>query len=246
MEQDLFSGTSQEIRKAIVIGASSGMGKELAKILASENYMVGITGRRQELLEEIRATDPERFVIRSFDVTDLSKTTRNLESLIREMGGLDLLVMSAGVGFLNEELDASPELETIATNVTAFTDIMTFGFNYFLRKKKGHLVAITSIAALSGSPVAPSYNASKAYQLSYLQGLRKKAVKSGLPLIVTDIRPGFVRTGMAKGEGMIWVAEPEKAARQIRNAIRRNKKVAYITRRWSLFAMMVRLFPMKF
>jgi short-subunit dehydrogenase len=243
MQQDLFTQESPELKKAIIIGASSGMGRELAKILVSRGYKVGITGRRKELLEEIRAGNPDRIAIRSFDVSDLSKTTRSLDELIRELGGLDLMVMSAGVGFINEDLDISPQLETIATNVTAFTDIMTFGFNYFLKKKSGHLVGITSIAAFTGSRLAPDYNASKAYQLNYLQGLYKKARRLKLPVCITDIRPGFVRTDMAKGDKQFWVSSPEKAAVQIYRAIKRKGRVSYITRRWSLFAIFARLFP---
>jgi len=243
MQQDLFNKAQPDVKKAIIIGASSGMGKELAKILVSRGYKVGITGRRKELLEEIREGAPEMIATRSFDVSDLSKTTRSLEELIRELGGLDLLVMSAGVGFLNEELDISPQLETIATNVTAFTDIMSFGFNYFLRKKSGHLVGITSIAALTGNKLAPAYNASKAYQVNYLQGLYKKARGLNLPLYITDIRPGFVETDMAKGSKQFWVASPGKAATQIYRAIKRKKRITYITRRWSLFAFLVRIVP---
>ncbi len=243
MQQDLFNKAQPDLKKAIIIGASSGMGRELAGILVSRGYKVGITGRRKELLEEIRAGNPEKIAIRSFDVSDLSRTTRSLDELIRELGGLDLLVMSAGVGFLNEDLDISPQLETIATNVTAFTDIMSFGFNYFLKKKSGHLVGITSIAALSGNKLAPAYNASKAYQLNYLQGLYKKARGMKLPLYITDIRPGFVETDMAKGNKKFWVASPEKAASQIYRAIQRKKRITYITRRWSLFAFLVWLVP---
>jgi len=243
MQQDLFSQPQPDVKKAIVIGASSGMGKELARILVSRDYKVGITGRRKELLEEIMAENPERIIIRSFDVSDLSKTTRSMEELIKELGGLDLLVMSAGVGFLNEDLDISPQLETIETNVTAFTDIMSFGFNYFRKHKSGHLAGITSIAALSGNKLAPAYNASKAYQANYLQGLYKKARSLKLPIHITDIRPGFVGTDMAKGDRLFWVASPEKAALQIYRAIKRKKHICYITRRWSVFALLVSIIP---
>jgi len=243
MQQDLFEKAQPDHKKAIIIGASSGIGKELARILVSRGYKVGITGRRKELLEEIRIGNPEMIAIRSFDVSDLSKTTRSIDELIKELGGLDLLVMSAGVGFLNEDLDISPQLETIATNITAFTDIMSFGFNYFLKKKSGHLVGITSIAALTGNKLAPAYNASKAYQINYLQGLYKKARGLKLPIFISDIRPGFVQTDMAKGNKQFWVASPEKAASQIYLAIKRKRRITYITRRWSLFAFLVRMVP---
>jgi len=243
MEKDLFSQATADLRKAIIIGASSGIGKELAMILISKGYKVGITGRREELLKAMQETNPSMISYRSFDITDLSKTTRSIESLIKELGGLDLLVVSAGVGFITEDLDIGPQLETIATNVTAFTDIMSFGFIYFRKKKTGHLVGLTSIAALRGNKSAPSYNASKAYQVNYLEGLRQKARDLQLPIAVTDIRPGFVRTDMAKSDNLFWVASPEKAAGQIYKAIRKKKRVAYVTRRWWIYALLVRLAP---
>ena len=244
MERDLFHQDHQkEYKKAIIVGASSGMGRELCRILVKKDYAVGITGRRENLLKELRAESPERILYRAFDVRDMSKTTRGLRELIRELGGLDLLVLSSGAGFINEELDPEPEFQTIYTNVTAFTDIMTFTYGYFEKHPPGHLVAITSIAALRGNPAAPAYNASKAYQSNYLEALRLKSKKSGKPVAVTDIRPGFVATDMARGGRLFWVASPVKAAGLIYRAIRKKKRVAYISRRWRLFAFLLKLSP---
>jgi short-subunit dehydrogenase len=120
---------------------------------------------------------------------------------------------------------------------------MSFGFMYFRKKKGGHLVGITSIAALRGNKWAPSYNASKAYQVNYLEGLRQKARDLQATVTITDIRPGFVETNMAKGDKLFWVASPEKAAWQIWKAIRKKKRVAYVTRRWRIYALLVRLAP---
>ncbi|MBA7575557.1 putative oxidoreductase [subsurface metagenome] len=244
MEHDLFHQEQQkEYKKAIIIGASSGMGKELCSILVREDYSVGITGRRENLLKELQAETPDRIFYKAFDIRDMSKTTKSLSELIRELGGLDLLVLSSGAGFINEELDPEPEFQTIYTNVTAFTDIMTFAYRYFQKHLPGHLVGITSIAAIRGNASAPAYNASKAYQSNYLEALRLKSQKSGNPITVTDIRPGFVDTDMAKGDKLFWVASPTKAASLIYRAIRRKKRVAYITRRWRLLALLLKLVP---
>lgn len=244
MEQDLFhQGEKIEYKKAIIVGASSGMGKELCRILVKDGYSVGITGRRENLLKELMAETPGRIFIRAFDIRDMSKTTKGLRELIRELGGLDLLVLSSGAGFINEDLDPEPEFLTIDTNVTAYTDIMTFGYRYFQKHQPGHLVGITSIAAIRGNASAPAYNASKAYQSNYLEALRLKSQKSGDSIIVTDIRPGFVATDMAKGDKMFWVASPTKAASLIYRAIRGKKRVAYISRRWRLFALLLKLAP---
>jgi short-subunit dehydrogenase len=243
MERDLFNQEQVEYKKAIVVGASSGMGRELTRILLRSGYNVGITGRREHLLKDLKNEYPARIFFRAFDIRDLSKTTKSIGELIRELGGLDLLVLSSGVGFLNEELDTVPEFQTIDTNVTAFTDIMTFTYRYFMKHPPGHLVGITSIAALRGNRSAPAYNASKAYQSNYLEGLYIKSKRQKARIHVTDVQPGFVDTDMAKGDKLFWAASPEKAARQIYRAIRRKKKKVIISRRWGLFALLLKIAP---
>lgn len=116
-------------------------------------------------------------------------------------------------------------------------------FQHFLEKGSGHLVGISSIAALRGNRESPAYNASKAFESNYLEGLRQKVRKLRLQITITDIKPGFVKTAMAKGDGIFWAADADKAARQIYNAIRRRKSSAYITRRWRLVAWVMKLLP---
>ncbi|MCD4790849.1 MAG: SDR family NAD(P)-dependent oxidoreductase [Bacteroidales bacterium] len=230
------------MKKAIIIGATSGIGKELAKILAENDYLVGITGRREKNLEEIKKSQPGSYLTKSFDCTTKNNIEK-LNELVSELGGLDLLVFSSGTGDLNESLDYEIERKTIDLNVQAFTKIVDWNFNFFEKQKKGHLVAISSIAGIRGSRIAPAYNATKAFQINYLEGLRQKAKKTGNPIFVTDIRPGFVDTGMAKGEGQFWVATKAKAAKQIFNLIKREKDIGYVTKRWRLISIILKILP---
>jgi len=230
------------MKKAIVIGATSGIGKEIAKILSEQGYIVGITGRRKEKLEELKLTNPSSFRISSFDCTT-DNNSEKLDELTGKIGGLDLLILSSGTGDLNEELNFDIENKTNKLNVIAFTEIVDWTFNYFRKNGNGHLVGISSIAGIRGSRIAPAYNASKAFQINYLEGLRQKAKKVGKEIYVTDVRPGFVDTNMAKGEGQFWVASKEKAAKQIYSHIKRKTEVAYITRRWRIIAIILRLVP---
>ena len=231
------------MKKAIIIGATSGIGKALAKTLINDNYKVGIIGRRTNLLDELKSESPENYCIKTLDVTDTEKTAETIEKLVAELGGLDLLVISSGTGDINKSLDFKIEKRTIDVNVTGFTCIADWAFNFFEKQKYGHLVVITSIAGLRGEWGAPSYNATKAYQINYTEALRKKAKKTKMQIFVTDIRPGFVDTDMAKDEGLFWVASVDKAVRQIYNAIKKRKKVKYITKRWSFAAMILKLLP---
>ena len=231
------------MKRAIVVGATSGIGKELAKLLVKNGYKVGITGRRTELLEELKLTSPDLFISKPFDVTEINTIHQHLQELVNELGGLDLLVLSSGTGDLNKELDFEIEKRTIDLNVSGFTCIADWTFNYFWKLRAGHFVAISSIAGIRGNGVAAAYNASKAFQVNYLEGLRQKATKLKLPVTITDVRPGFVDTPMAKGKGQFWVASVEKAAVQIFDAIRKKKKVAYVSKRWRLIAILLKLLP---
>ncbi|MGE0076456.1 MAG: SDR family NAD(P)-dependent oxidoreductase [Bacteroidales bacterium] len=231
------------MKRAIVIGASSGMGKGLATLLAENDYKVGITGRKTELLEELKTTKPNSFLIKAFDATDTNSTIDMLEELTAELGGLDLLILSSGTGDLNENLNFEIEKKVIDLNVIGFTNIADWAFNYFEKQKYGHLVAITSAAGIRGSRHAPSYNATKSYQINYLEGLRQKSTKLKNPIFVTDIRPGLVDTNMAKGDGLFWVMPVDKVVKQILKAITRKKKVVYVTKRWGVIARILKILP---
>ena len=231
------------MKKAIVIGASSGIGFELSRILSRNQYVVGVMARRVHLLDELRKSMGHGAFVEWIDVMDPDSARDALIKLIDKMGSVDLIVISAGTGHLNAELDWMHENETIKTNVAGFAAVANIAVKHFIEKGSGHLVGISSIAALRGGGEAPAYNASKAFESNYLEGLRQKVRKLGLPIIITDIKPGFVKTAMAQGEGIFWAADADKAARQIYNAIRQSKSHAYITRRWRFVAWLIKLMP---
>ena len=230
------------MKKAIIVGASSGIGNELAKILVEEGYKVGITGRRKPELEKLRKSRAEKYVISSFDCMN-ENNSEKLTELTNKIGGLDLLILSSGTGDLNENLEFEIENSTNKLNVIAFTEIVDWTFNYFEKQGNGHLTAISSIAGIRGSRIAPAYNASKAYQINYLEGLRQKATKIKKPIYITDIRPGFVDTDMAKGEGQFWVSSKEKAAKQIFRLIKKKANVGYVSKRWQLISILLKGLP---
>jgi short-subunit dehydrogenase len=231
------------MKRAIVVGATSGIGKQLAIILAENGYKVGITGRRGQLLIELQGLYPDSVVISAFDVSDVATVPQKLKKLTDELGGLDLLVLSSGTGRINSALDETIEQQTNAVNVTGFTTVADWAFNFFEQQGFGHFAAISSVAAIRGSRQAPAYGASKAYQVNYLEGLQQKAKNLKLPIYVTDIRPGFVDTPMAQAENMFWVAPVEKAAKQIFNAIKHKRNVVYVTKRWRIAAFIFRMIP---
>lgn len=153
--------------------------------------------------------------VKQIDVSNPAEAMSRLSELIQEMGGVDLIVISAGTGFINPDLEWDKEDQTIAVNVSGFAALANVAMHHFLQRGTGHLVNISSLAAIRGNGTAPAYNASKAFESNYMGGLRQKIIKLSLPVTLTDIQPGFVDTAMAQGEGLFWIAPLEKAAKQI-------------------------------
>ncbi|MGB1204627.1 MAG: SDR family NAD(P)-dependent oxidoreductase [Chitinophagales bacterium] len=229
--------------KAIIIGASSGIGAALAKIMAAEGYELGLTARRTEKLVDLAAQISTKTYLQTMDVTKTEAARAVFLELIDQMNGVDVVIINAGVGEITTRWEK--ELNIINTNVTGFTAITNAAFYHFQsQQQKGHIVGISSLAALRGGSRIPAYHASKAFITSYMQGLRYRAIRKKLDISVTDIRPGFVKTEMTdKNDFMIWAATADKAATQIFSAIKRKKKVAYITKRWSIVAFIMRVLP---
>lgn len=229
------------MQKVIIIGATSGIGRELAKLYAGAGDLVGATGRRQELLYSLQLEYPNNVVTECFDAT-APGLTGHLESLARKLGGLNLLIYNAGWGEPQEALDWTVDKATVDINVNAFLEAIHFGWRLFYKQGHGHLVTISSIASIRGNRLSPAYSAAKGFQSIYFEGLHIKARKLKLPVYLTDVEPGFVDTRMAKGP-VFWCAPADKAARQIRRAIERRRWRVYITHRWWIIAKLFKHIP---
>lgn len=227
----------------IVIGATSGIGKALFKKYVKEENRLGIIGRRTQLLDELKHQYPSKTHTATADITKQDEVEQAISSLQKELGSIDLAIVCSGIGDLNPSLDYNVERPTIDTNVIGWTFVVDMLFNLFEQQGHGHLVAITSAGGLRGEPIAPVYSATKAYQINYMEALRKKAYKASGKITVTDVRPGLVDTAMAKGEGLFWVMPVEKVARQICTAIRNKKSKVYVTKRWHILAIVCKNLP---
>ena len=227
----------------VIIGATSGIGKALFEKYASEDNRIGIIGRRANLLEELSRKYPSKTISAKADITNLEEIDRAINALHKDLGHIDLAIVCAGIGEINATLDYAVERPTIDTNVVGWTFVIDMLYHIFEQQCHGHLVAITSAGGLRGEPMAPAYSATKAYQINYMEALRKKAYKSGNQIAVTDIRPGLVDTAMAKGEGLFWVMPVDKVASQIIAAIRKKNSIAYVTKRWHILAIITKILP---
>ena len=227
----------------IIIGATSGIGRALFEKYATDGNRIGIVGRRTHLLDEMYQEHPDTAITATADITQQDEAIRAIDVLCTELKHIDLAIVCSGTGDINASLDYAVERPTIDTNVTGWTFVVDTLYNIFEQQGHGHLVAITSAGGLRGEPMAPAYSASKAYQINYMEALRKKAFKIGGHIKVTDIRPGLVDTAMAKGEGLFWVMPVEKVANQVIAAIRKEKSKAYITKRWHFLAIINKSLP---
>lgn len=225
-------------KRVLIIGASSGIGKELALQYENLGYEVTITARNIEKLKEI--SENKRISYEFLDVNDYEQTISKLKKLVVDT---NITIISAGIGDINKELNFNIEINTVKTNIGGFIACVTEVFNHYKSIKSGHIVAISSLASLRGSDLAPAYNASKAFITNYMDGLRKKSIKENLNINITTIMPGLVNTQMAKGEGLFWVEPVDLIAKQIIRGISKNKAELVVSNRWKIIALLLKLIP---
>ena len=234
------------MKNAIVFGATSGIGKSLTEILVNDGYRVAVTGRRLELLVALKNKFPNQILIKQNDIQEVEEVEKVFNEIVEEFKSIDLVIQSSGVVYVNPKLEWDKEEQSINTNVLGVTKIYTLAYNLFRKQQFGHLVGISSIASIRGNRSAPVYFASKAYQKAYLESLyiKTKSIKSK-KVFITEIRPGFVDTVMADtlADGVFWLVPLEKAVKQTYAAIKKKRRVAYISKRWFLVAWVLKIAP---
>lgn len=235
------------MKKAIVMGATSGIGKEVAILLAKKGWQVGIAGRRVERLEEVMRLSLTGGIVcyKQIDITEKDAPSRLLE-LIKEQGGMDLYFHSSGIGWQNNLLDFEKEMKTMETNGLGFVRMVDTAFNWFAQKGKNgkyRIACITSIAGTKGLGAAPAYSSTKRFQNHYLECLAQQARMRKLPIAITDIRPGFVKTDLIAGSSYPLQLDAKTVASHIVRAIEKGKEVKVIDWRYAILVALWRLIP---
>ena len=229
-------------KRIIIIGATSGIGYEITRLYCKQGWQVGIAGRRTELLAKIRSEAPGQVETVQLDVTS-PDAPEKLAELIRKVGGMDIFLLSSGVGSQNRMLNPEIELATVQTNTAGFTRMVVAAYNYFKEQGGGQLVVISSIAGTKGLGAAPSYSATKRSQNTYIEALDQLAQMEKLPIVFTDIRPGFVKTDLLKSGKYPMLMKPEYVARKIVKAIGRKKRRVVIDWKYAVLVFFWKLIP---
>ena len=228
--------------RIIIIGATSGIGREVAKLYIAQGWQVGVAGRRAEELETLRKEAPEQVSTQVLDVT-LEDAPYRLQSLIDKVGGMDLFLLSSGIGKQNPTLTPDIELKTAATNVEGFIRLTTAAYHYFEKQGYGHIAAISSIAGVKGLGIAPAYSATKRFQNTYLDALDQLSRMNGLNIRFTDIRPGFVATPLLKDDNYPLLMKAPQVAACIVKAINKKKRIVVIDWRYRILVFFWKLIP---
>ncbi len=231
------------MKRAIIIGASSGIGREVSRQLIAAGWMVGVAARREDRLMELKALNEAAVEVEVIDVTARDAVGR-LMSLVKRLGGVNLFFYASGIGRSNMPLDADVEMSTVEVNVKGFTRMVGAMFNYMADNLGGDIAVISSIAGTKGLGAAPSYSATKAYQNVYIQALEQQANMRHLHIRFTDIRPGFVDTPLLSGTGRYpMLMDVESVARDIVKSVLSHRHVRIIDWRYRILVFFWRMIP---
>lgn len=229
-------------KRIIIIGATSGIGRKVAEVYITQGWKVGVAGRRAEELEALRKQAPDQVFTQVIDVTQ-PDSPEHLQALIKQVGGMDVFLLSSGIGKQNHDLEPETELKTVATNVEGFTRMVTTAYHFFVRQGYGHLAAISSIAGTKGLGAAAAYSATKRFQNTYLDAMDQLARMNKLNITFTDIRPGFVATPLLKDDRYPLLMDVTDVAEEIVQAIEKKKRIAIIDWKYRILVFFWRMIP---
>lgn len=233
--------------RAIIVGASSGIGEALARQLALEGCRVALLARRKSELErvasEINSVHANRAVIFPHDVTDVEEVAGLFADIVEELNGLDIIIYAAGImpRVKPNEYNLFLDTSTVATNFTGAVAWLNQAALRFGRTKSGTIVGISSVAGDRGRRGFPVYSASKTAMNTYLESLRNRIERSGATVIT--VKPGPVSTPMTEGLKMPLMISADQAAREILGGAKRGERNLYVPIQWKYIMAVVRLIP---
>ena len=231
------------MKRIVIVGATSGIGLEVARLSIRAGWRVGAAGRRTEALEALRAEAPAQVEIQSMDITR-DDAPELLARLTERLGGMDIYFHASGIGSRNTELRPDIEIATLRTNGEGFVRMVTAAFGYFRGHGGGRIAVISLIAGTKGLGPAPAYSATKRMQNTYIDALAQLSRMEGYGIRFTDIRPGFVATPLLAGDGHYpMLMHTEKVAARIMHVLRHPRRRVVIDRRYAVLVFFWKLIP---
>ena len=230
------------MKRVVIVGATSGIGYESAKIFLQQGYVVGLAGRRTDNLKPLMEEYPQATYSKQIDIT-LQEAPQQLTELIEEMGGMDIYLHVSGIGYQNIALDQQIEIDTVKTNCLGLTQMATTAYHYLSQNGGGQIAVVSSIAGTKGLGIAPSYSATKRYQSTYLQCLTQLSRMRNDNITFTDIRPGFVDTPLLRKANYPMKMRADYVAKKLYKAVISKKRVAIIDWKFALIVFFWRLIP---
>lgn len=227
-------------RRGLIIGASDGLGAELAQKLSQEGFSLALLARRKEKLDalcaEINSSVKDRRALAYVhDVSEYDRVPDLLRKIVADLGGLDLVIFVAGVNYPPGGIDKynfENDRRMIEVNLIGAMAWLHPIAEMFQSAKGGQIVGIASVAGDRGRVGNPGYNTSKAGLATYLEALRNRLTRHGVHVLT--VKPGFLKTEMLKAaQGATpFAIEPSQAADDIVKAIRKRKQVIYTAPIW--------------
>lgn len=217
-------------RTALITGASTGLGSELAKQLAAKGYRLALVARRLSLLEdlarELAGPGREIFVYQA-DVVKWEEIKQVIAQAEKDLGPIDLLIANAGVAIDSpvRDFDVQKAREVYEVNVIGLMQTIAAALPAMIERRRGHIVGVSSLASYFSIPRTYAYCASKAAASAHLDGLRLELYPFGIK--VSKVCPGFIRTPMtAKNRfKMPMLMDPEEAVRTMIAGIEKGEEV---------------------
>ena len=236
-------------KRAILVGASSGIGASLAHRLADAGIQVALLARRGEMLEELtNEINSKHGEIRAIyyvhDVRDYDSVPELFRKIVSDLGGLDIFIYNAGISQMVglKKYDFNKDRRTIEVNLLGAMAWLNQVAESFQTLKSGQIVGISSVAGERGRVGDPAYNTSKAALSCYLEALRNRLTRYGVNVLT--VKPGFVQTDMIKNaKKLFWVISADKAADDIYKAMQKRKQELYTPARWRWMMLIIRNIP---
>lgn len=239
-------------KSVFLTGASGGLGEGMARAFAKRGYTLALTARRTEKLEaladDLRRAGAPNVIVRSLDVTDFDAVPRVIGEAATEFGGLDIVIANSGIG------GATPigrgafaaARSVIETNLLGAMATIDAAVELFRKQGRGHVVGVTSVAAVRGLPNQGAYSASKSGLARYLEAVRAEVQGTGI--LVTDLAPGFIDTEINRHmASRPFVVSAAKGTEAMVAMIESGTGFAYVPRMpWTPLAQLLKILPARF